>query len=417
MSSPMRILLVEDSKFYGMVIKDQLVSTLQCEVTWAQSLAEAREALSGGGPFFMAVLDLILPDSSDGGIVDVALEHGVLPVVLTSTFSDEMRDRVWEREVADYVIKEGRQAMVYVAALIRRISTNHEVGVLVVDGGEWSSGTLRRLLQIHRYRVQVASNGEEALAALDDDPGIRVLIVDHQIQGMTCFELVKRARQKYPRERLAILGISDHGAGYVSARFIKHGANDFLYQPFVSEELYCRVTENVVALEQYRTLENMANRDYLTGLYNRRYLFDVGEKLLANARRKNLQVGVAIMDLDHFKKVNDTYGHEAGDEVLKAVSDTLAGRFRDSDVVARIGGEEFCVLTTNMDQRRAPEIFDDVRRSIEALEVRCGEHVIRPTMSVGVRLQTDETLEKAMARADKCLYEAKEGGRNRVVCD
>ena len=416
MSDSRHILLVEDSKFYGMVIKDRITSTLGWDVTWAQSLAEAREALASGDPFFLAVLDLILPDSADDGIVDLALEHEVLPIVLTSSYSDDLRRRIWRRRVADYVIKEGPQAVDYVVSLIRRIGTNHEVGVLVVDGIEDSCAALADLLRVNRYRVKEAGSGQEAIAAMDDDPTFQLLIVDDYIQGMDCFELVKRVRKKFARDRMAIIGISDIGSGHTSARFIKSGANDFLYKPFSTEELYCRVAENVTALQQYCLLEDMANRDYLTGLYNRRYLFAVGEKLLANARRKNLQMGVAILDLDFFKRVNDTYGHEAGDEVLKEVSAVLNSRFRESDVVARIGGEEFCVLTANMDPSHTRGIFETLRRSVEELRIKSGEHSIQPTVSIGVNLNAREaSLESAMARADECLYRAKEEGRNRVV--
>ena len=202
----------------------------------------------------------------------------------------------------------------------------------------------------------------------------------------------------------------------MSARFIKSGANDFLYKPFVTEEFYCRVAENVRSLEQQRTLVELTQKDFLSGLCNRRHFFTLGTKLFANAKREHLSFCIAMVDIDHFKRVNDTYGHDAGDAVIRGVSAALAGRFREGDLVARLGGEEFGVLAVNMEPGEMHRVFDEVRQTIAAVSHRYGGEELRVTVSVGVCRAPADSLEQTLQRADECLYEAKRSGRDRVVC-
>jgi diguanylate cyclase (GGDEF)-like protein len=414
---PFTVLLVEDSRFFGSIVRDRLTTELGARVTWVQSRAEAQRALSDSGEhFLLAVLDLNLPDAPDGEIVDDVLAQGIAPVVLTASMSDTTRDVIWSKRVVDYVLKEGPHAIDTVVDTARRLASNPGITVLVIDDSVVARAHLRQLLEVHRYRVLEARGGEQGLNLLAANPDIKLVLVDYHMPGMDGFEVVKRMRKTHRREDLAIVGVSAHGSGHLSARFLKSGANDFLYKPFVTEEFYCRVAENIRALEHLRRLEDMATKDFLTGLHNRRYFFDTGRKLCENALRRNLDVAVAMLDIDHFKRVNDTYGHDAGDVVLQQVASTIAGRFRRADVVARLGGEEFAVLTTNMDQGSAHGTFDGVRQGIQDLRVRVGDTVIPVTVSCGVSCGPVGEIEALLNHADELLYEAKHGGRNRVLC-
>jgi diguanylate cyclase (GGDEF)-like protein len=415
--APLPILLVEDSRFFGSIIRNRLVSELGARVTWVTTLAQTQAAMATNPePFFLAILDLNLPDAPDGEIVDEVLAHGIPPVVLTAHVSDATRDAMWSKRVVDYVLKEGPQAIDHALDLVRRISRNHLTEVLLVDDSTVARAHLQRLLEVHRYKVHQAADGEAGVAILEANPDIKLVLVDYHMPGMNGFEFVRRVRHKHRREDLAIVGVSSHGSGHLSARFLKGGANDFLYKPFVTEEFYCRVAENIRALEHLQTLEDMATKDFLTGLNNRRAFFSTGRALCANALRRHLDVGVAMLDIDHFKRVNDTYGHDAGDEVLKQVAKAIGARFRRSDVVARLGGEEFAVLSCNMDRNQVPRIFDGLRKSIEELDIVVGGTAIPITVSIGVCQGPSGELEDMLNQADKLLYDAKNTGRNRVVC-
>jgi diguanylate cyclase (GGDEF)-like protein len=414
---PLAVLLVEDSRFFGSIVRDRLTTELGARVSWAQSRAAAAALLANPpDPFLLAVLDLNLPDAPDGEIVDDVLAHGLPPVVLTASMSDTTRDVIWSKKVVDYVLKEGPQAIDYVVDTARRLATNPEIKVLVVDDSIIARTQLRMLLEVHRYQVLEAPDAESALVEIERHPDLKLMLADFHMPGMDGSELIKRVRKTHRREDLAIVGVSSHGSGHLSARFLKSGANDFLYKPFVTEEFYCRVVENIRSLEHLRRLEDMATKDFLTGLHNRRYFFDTGRKLCENALRRNLDVAVAMLDIDHFKRINDTYGHDVGDVVLQQVAQAIGGRFRRADVVARLGGEEFAVLTTNMNQDAAHGIFDGVRQRVQDLGIDIGGTAIPVTVSCGVSCGPVGELEHLLNHADQLLYEAKNGGRNRVIC-
>jgi diguanylate cyclase (GGDEF)-like protein len=167
--------------------------------------------------------------------------------------------------------------------------------------------------------------------------------------------------------------------------------------------------------ESHRSAEARASTDALTGLPNRRY-FDEFCGLLARRRRADDVVGVLMVDIDHFKRINDAHGHEVGDEVLKAVAGAIAGAVRDGDVPARIGGEEFAVLLRNPSERMAVEVGERVRAAVGALDLR-GFGVSGVSVSVGVAVAVgpDESMTELLAGADRALYRAKRAGRDRVV--
>lgn len=164
-----------------------------------------------------------------------------------------------------------------------------------------------------------------------------------------------------------------------------------------------------------RNLEQAALTDGLTGMQNRRYFDDALKEYLHEFRRIDRPVGLMILDLDHFKQVNDTYGHDAGDEVLRSVAKCLKSMTRYHDVVARLGGEEFAIVAPNMDIELLQRVADRMRKAIAALSIETAGSQLNITSSVGLALwDKQETAEEFYRRADKQLYEAKRQGRNRV---
>ncbi|MGB3388800.1 MAG: GGDEF domain-containing protein [Pseudaminobacter sp.] len=163
------------------------------------------------------------------------------------------------------------------------------------------------------------------------------------------------------------------------------------------------------------TLEHAALTDALTGMQNRRYFDDALKEYLHEFRRIDKPVGLMILDLDHFKQVNDTHGHDIGDEVLRAVANCLKDMTRYHDVVARLGGEEFAVVAPNMDGDMLIKLAERIRRGIAATTVLSGNIRLKITASVGLAVwDKRESAEEFFRRADKHLYHAKRQGRNRV---
>ena len=164
-----------------------------------------------------------------------------------------------------------------------------------------------------------------------------------------------------------------------------------------------------------QTLEQAALTDGLTGMQNRRYFDDALREYLHEFRRIDRPVGLMILDLDHFKQVNDTHGHDVGDEVLRAVPACLRGMTRYHDVVARLGGEEFAVVTPNMDVELLARFAERIRKAIANLSIMSGNVRLKVTTSVGLAVWDHrESAEDFYRRADRQLYEAKKQGRNRV---
>ncbi|MCK7544248.1 sensor domain-containing diguanylate cyclase [Marinobacter bryozoorum] len=183
------------------------------------------------------------------------------------------------------------------------------------------------------------------------------------------------------------------------------------------------ISYRIKLLEEIRTqqdeLKRQAATDPLTQLYNRRYFVAEGESLAEQARTLGVPLSVITLDIDHFKAVNDTYGHHAGDLVLKAVAGNLQAFSRDRDLVARFGGEEFVILLPGADRGEAERCAERIRGGVEGDVVQAADKVsIRVTVSLGVaQVNTAaESVEEAVNRADKALYTAKTGGRNRVCC-
>ncbi|TPO01977.1 GGDEF domain-containing protein [Mesorhizobium sp. B1-1-5] len=164
-----------------------------------------------------------------------------------------------------------------------------------------------------------------------------------------------------------------------------------------------------------QTLEQAALTDSLTGMQNRRYFDDALREYLHEFRRIDRPVGLMILDLDHFKQVNDTHGHDVGDEVLRAVATCLRGMTRYHDVVARLGGEEFAVVTPNMDVELLARFAERIRKAVANMSIMSGNVRLKVTTSVGLAVwDHKESAEDFYRRADRQLYEAKKQGRNRV---
>jgi two-component system cell cycle response regulator len=163
------------------------------------------------------------------------------------------------------------------------------------------------------------------------------------------------------------------------------------------------------------TLEQAALTDPLTGMQNRRYFDDALREYISEFRRIDRPVGLMILDLDHFKGVNDTHGHDVGDEVLRAVAGCLRDMTRYHDVVARLGGEEFAVVAPNMDEAMLTKLAERIRRAIAGMPIASGNVHLKVTASVGLAVWNKrETAEEFYRRADRMLYQAKREGRNRV---
>ena len=177
-------------------------------------------------------------------------------------------------------------------------------------------------------------------------------------------------------------------------------------------------TENASLDSSLRAAAQEAHRDALTGLYNRRHIAAFAQTLAEAAAAGEERVTLCMIDVDHFKRVNDRHGHPVGDEVLKAVAALLQARLRDGDCLARIGGEEFVAVLRHCDLGRARRVAESVRHNVAASQIRTAAGEVPVTVSIGLaQWRHGETFEQVVERSDRALYEAKHGGRDRVEID
>ncbi len=413
-----KVLVVEDSKAFSSILRTHIEAALPFSVVLAPSLADARVAVeSAAEPFFASLLDLNLPDAPNGEVVDYIIGQKIPAIVFTGDLDAAVRENTWSKRVTDYVLKESIASVDYLVRLLGRLHRNRSIKVLVVDDSNVARSIIMDMLEVNCFQIVEACDGASALEALEKNPDIRMVISDHMMPDMDGCELTRRIRRTHSLDKLSVIGMSAQGNQSLSARFIKNGANDFLAKPFSKEEFSCRVNQNAELLDLMEEIRNLADRDSLTQLYNRRFLFKVGEELCKNARRGNLKLTAAMIDIDNFKRINDLYGHDTGDKVIIAVADILRESVRESDLVARVGGEEYCVLLTSLrlDAADVWLLFERIREKVAQLKLRFGEAEFGITVSIGVCTMLRDSLNDMLIQADQALYEAKNQGRDRVV--
>lgn len=415
------LLIVEDNRISGTLIQAKVSSVLDFSIHWAKTLTEAVTLLDElNNNFFAALLDYVLPDAPKGEIVDEVVSRGIPSIVFTATVTEEVRKELWKKNIVDYVIKDNTQSIEYLTFLLSRLEKNLDIKVLVVDDSKFFRTILSRLLRLQNYQVLEAVNGAEALDVIEQNPDIKLVVTDYMMPEMDGFALTKRLRRKYGRDGIVILGVTTDQDKMMGAQFIKSGANDFIEKKsFIAEELYCRINQNLENMESMQLIRRMAATDFLTGLYNRRHFYETAKKLYASAARSEDKMACAMLDVDHFKMINDQYGHDIGDKVLIHLSSVLSKYFqRTSDLVGRMGGEEFCVFANNIQPDAAARLFSGLLQAIkEKYFILEDGTKLKITVSIGVCTEMGNDLDFMLRAADRLLYHAKEQGRDQVVID
>ena len=413
---PQRVLLVENSRTFTTLVREAIEQRLDVTVTVASTLAEAGRLLEEQQGWFLVLTGLVLADGDRDGVVDFFVSRGMPTVVVSGVYDEDVRRRVLEQKVIDYVLKNTPGSVDYLVWLVQRLDRNRRIAALVVDDSPSARGYAAALLRMYGHEVYEAADGEQGLAAIEAHPAIRLAVVDQEMPGMQGVEFTRRLRMQRSRDKVAVIGLSGNTDVTLIPRFLKNGANDFLRKPFSREEFFCRVSQNVDQLELIGTLQDLATRDFLTGLPNRRYFLEHSQRQLPQLQQDDEWVAVAMVDIDHFKHINDSFGHDGGDEALRACADAVAAHARSGDLVARFGGEEFCLMVPGLDPEGAVSYFEALRHAIAMLRMPIGDTTLRMTVSIGLcclRPRRD-SLHALITEADRQLYLAKAGGRNRV---
>jgi diguanylate cyclase (GGDEF)-like protein len=411
-----KILIVEDNKTLAKLIAKKIKNALEMEVDVAYSLAEAKLFLARY-KYFITLLDINLPDAPNGEIVDYVLRKKHHVIVLSANIDKAFREKILKKNIIDYVNKGGTDDINYIIQIIERLRKNQNHKVLVVDDSMVFRKQMQNMLENLFFNVTTVAHGEEALGMLKAKPDISLVLTDYNMPVMDGLELTYEIRKTYTKDELSILAISSNADSEITALFLKHGANDYITKPFSKEEFSVRVNNSIETLENIQTILNYANRDYLTGLYNRRYFFKAMDEYIEESHEHGEKFAIAMVDIDHFKSVNDTYGHDVGDKVIVTLADILRSSTSPRDIVSRFGGEEFCIVLKNINRYSAFDILERIRTEVQNYTFHVDKNrELNFTISMGVVLYNeDESLEENINEADMMLYKAKNTGRNQVV--
>lgn len=311
---------------------------------------------------------------------------------------------------------------------------------VIVAEDELSTRTLiMRQMSDAGFDVVSCENGREAIDRLKEI-GSGIVVADWEMPEMDGLECCRTVRELCELQVLGqvyfILLSARNEKEQIVAGF-EAGADDFVIKPHHSQELVARVKagERLLRLQNElvsrqrevakinaevvilnRRLEKLANTDGLTGVWNRRYAFEQLQRTWTTSHRHGRALSLIMLDVDRFKKVNDTYGHKTGDMVLMLVSSILAQHIRDEDFCGRFGGEEFLIVCPDTELAEAAQLAERLRTLVAACPVPVENGELKVTISLGVTMRRSchNQPEDLIAEADELLYRAKEGGRNQV---
>lgn len=454
-----RILVVDDVDSNVKLLEARLLSEYY-EVVTASNGPEAVE-ICLGGQIDVVLLDILMPDM-DGFEVCRRLKDDPrtsnIPVVMvTSLGAPEDKIRGLEAGADDFLSKpvSDLQLISRVKSLARLKLVSDELfqrtgtvadaevetllaskmggnyvdkeevaRILIVDEDELAAARLRLILG-ETYRVDVASDANTALIrAIDTDYDCIVVSAN-----FTYYDPLRLCSQLRTIERTRLVPIilvvrEDEGALVVRA--LELGVNDYLMRPLEKLELLARLRTQIkrkcyndLLRQSLNRTITMAVTDSLTGLHNRRYLDTHMPVLLSRAMGRERPLSVIMLDFDYFKRINDQYGHDAGDDVLREFATRLRKNIRGMDLMCRHGGEEFVVVLPDTDMEAAKAVAERIRTAVSdtPFAVANGKHKVKLTISMGIaglRLVGDSA-DALFSRTDAALYQAKKGGRNRIV--
>lgn len=413
-----KVLIIDDSISVCNTLKSFIENDLEIDVFIAKSLKDsANLLLQQKGKIDVILADLGLPDAPNGEIVDFLSKFKIPIVILTGSNNIDIEEKFRDKNIVDYIIKDGLSALTYASSIVKRIIHNKDVKILVVDDSK--SFVNKTIDLLNRYKIigLCAYDGEEAYKILKENSDIKIVLTDYLMPKMDGLELTKKIRRDYSKDELSIIVTSNDTSKKIPAKFLKYGANDFLYKGFSNEEFFARINSNIEVLELFDEIKNKANKDYLTGLYNRRYLFDVGNKIYEDCKLNGKIFAIAIIDVDNFKNINDIYGHDIGDIALKEVSKILNEEILSNALISRLGGEEFCICFYNRTEKQIDELLENIRERFENNIIVYDNKEINYTISIGYSFDFGKNMDNMINNADRYLYFAKNEGRNRVRKD
>lgn len=417
-----QLLIVDDDvQLAQQVAAEATISGIETVI--AHSIAAARLAIARSRPDIV-LLDLCFPQSAENGfelLAELSAFHPPIPVlVFTSQDSFAERVKVARMGARGFLQKPvfPSEIMDAIATVLQKSATS-SAKLLIVDDDPQILDILRTILEPWGFTLNLLDNPQQFWENLEQFiPDM--LILDLEMPNLTGIDLCQVVRNDIRWSNLPVLFLSAHRDTQIVQKVFAAGADDYVPKPIVEPELLARV---LCRLERSQILRKFAEIDALTGITNRRKSVQELNRLLHLAERQNQPFYFAVLDLDRFKNINDQYGHDAGDQVLSQLGKLLKQSFRQEDVVARWGGEEFVIGLYGINQKQVIKRLNNLLDTLRRLEFKTNnQETFSVTISGGVaEYPKDGHDVQALYRAaDAALYQAKAAGRDQVFlsnCD
>ena len=296
------------------------------------------------------------------------------------------------------------------------------IKVLIAEDNAVSAKILQKNINDWGYEVVLAKDGKEAWSSLQNE-GIKLAVLDWMMPEINGIQLCKKIRQNdhlgKDQEYTYIILLTAKDEQKDLIKGFSAGADDYIRKPFNHLELKARLKTGKRIIDLQKQLQEQASRDSLTELWNRKRMFRILDKEINRANRDNLPVAIIMIDIDKFKSINDSHGHQVGDLVLKEVTHVLKKSVRNYDEICRYGGDELLIILPNCNVAKTESIAERLRQNMNKHRIDSDTVSLNVTLSFGgastESYSSDITSEALIMAADKALLEAKNKGRNRVV--
>jgi len=420
-----KILIVDDSSTSRKIVKLELESG-------GFNTFEAKSGEEGLEILKREKIDLITLDVEMAGMDGFEFSKEVrenpsfqhLPIIMLSSIDDPLIiKKAFEAGIVEYFIKPFKhgELLNFVEKTLTSLKKSAFTRkVVIIDDSKAQISVLHHILKKNGKEVIAFEKAAEALSYIKEDEDIDIIITDIHMPDMDGLTLSKEV--KGIRENIPVIGISATRSKETVLQALSSGMDDFLYIPFYEEELNLRVDLQIKLYEKIKKLnevnsklKELSFKDPLTLLFTRRAMFELLEAEFERAQRNNSDLSIVMFDIDHFKNVNDTYGHQKGDEILEMFANTLKESIRDYDTPARVGGEEFLLLLPYTNKETAFIVAERVRNNVKKKEVDGIKITISGGISTKSELKDGEKITSLIKIADERLYKAKESGRDKII--
>lgn len=360
---------------------------------------------------FLAVSDLTLDGYEHKLIIDELIIRNIPVIAVSSNVNDDLLDQIWEKNIVHFIKYQHHLDLLFTSYLAERLIYFKNKKAIIIDDSKTFGELTQNYLTTLLFDVKVFENGIPAIDYLDENCDIKLAIVDYQLPDLTGIELTRLIREALGF-KIIIIAVTGHSSSEIKYSFFKSGADDYIEKPFTKEEFNAIVVKNMRHVEQLDKIENLSVIDHLTNIFNRKHLISTLEKKINEAERYQKQFSIILFDIDLFKRINDQYGHNRGDFILKELSKLVQQNIRKTDTFGRWGGEEFIIITPNTNLEKASELGEQLRILIENHNFGLDDLV---SCSFGVsNYETGDNIDSLINKADIALYKAKKNGRNRL---